>query len=170
MKTLLVFILMTVVMSSCSHFNNNNLFDGMDIKLITDTLPVLHLNNNSVLKLFQNKNVIMVHYFNGNCSYCISGIVKRVNYVDSILGKNIGLLFIAESEDTASLNYMLDRIRFGYPVLYDVEHRFYQWNKKIIDRGIKTFLINNEGNILIQGDPVNNKKIENKYFKIIRFN
>jgi len=112
----------------------------------------------------------MVHYFNGNCSYCISGIVKRANYVDSIFGKNIGLLFIAESEDTASLNYMLDKIRFGYPVLYDVEHRFYQWNKKIIDRGIKTLLINNEGNILIQGDPVNNKRIENKYFKIIRLN
>ena len=76
------------------------------------------------------------------------------------------MVFIANVEDTVLLNYyLLDRLKFKPPVLYDVHHCFYKWNKKSIDNGVGTFLINSNGDILVMGDPIYNMDIEKKYFQ-----
>jgi len=54
-------------------------------------------------------------------------------------------------------------MHFKPVVLYDEHNLFIKWNRKYINKGINTFLINSSGKILVGSDPLQNKNIDDKY-------
>ncbi|RLD82164.1 MAG: hypothetical protein DRJ07_08460 [Bacteroidetes bacterium] len=165
MKQLLFVLLLLIVFPGCKHFDYDNVFSNLEFKNFADSLPGLNTNKDELLNMLNEHEITMVHFFNGDCSSCIAGLKIRTQYIDSLFNGTIGMVFVANVEDTVLLNYyLLDRLMFIRPVLYDVHHCFYEWNKKSIDNGIETFLINSNGDILVMGDPIYNLDIEKKYF------
>lgn len=160
-------IIISFGMLSCN-MNNHNIFNGTEIENITDHMPLLNMQDSSFFKGIKIHEQIMVHYFNGNCSSCIVGIVEHEGYTEAFSNDNrLGLLFITRSNtDTAVLNfYLIDKMHFKHPVLYDEQNLFHKWNRKYIDKGINTFLINNSGKVLVAGNPLLSEDIDNKYRK-----
>lgn len=151
-------------MFSCN-INSHNIFGDTEIKEIKNHMPVLNVQDSSIIQGIKIHKQIMVHYFNGSCSHCIAGLVEYEQYIESFSNDNqIGLLFVAQTTDTVLLNfYLIDKMHFKPVVLYDEQNLFYIWNRKYIDKGINTFLINNSGKVLVAGDPLQNKDIEKKY-------
>ncbi len=169
MKQLFVFLLLQFVFSECKHSDYNNVFNNLGFEDFADSLPGLNTNKDELLNMLNEHEITMVHFFNGDCSSCIAGLKIRTQYIDSLFNGTIGMVFVANVEDTVLLNYyLLDRLMFIQPVLYDVHHCFYEWNKKSIDNGMETFLINSNGDILVMGDPIYNLDIERKYFQYFK--
>ena len=165
-KMMMLLIISSLIFSiSCNRYRKVFL---VSIPELADSLPLLNIDKSEYIETVKKHNIIMFHYFDGNCSSCIADLKMRSHYVDSIYKDELGLIFIAHAEDTVLLNYyLIDRFNFKVPVFYDSKSLFYQWNKKYIDKGIVTFLVNRNGRILISGDPTVNKEIENKYIEYI---
>lgn len=162
-------IICTLIFSlSCTRFGVIFL---TSVPEIADSLPILNIDKSEYIETVNYHDVTMFHYFDGNCSSCITDLKIRSHYIDSVFKNDIGLVFIAYAKDTVILNYyLIDRYKFKLPVLYDEKSQFYQWNKQYIDKGVVTFLVNHNGRILITGDPVADKEIEKEYFKILTTN
>jgi len=157
-------IIISFGLFSCNT-NTHNIFNGTDIEDVMNYMPVLNVQDSSIIQGIKIHKQIMVHYFNGSCSQCIAGLVEYERYTESFSDDNqLGLLFIAQTSDTIILNYyLIDKMHFKPVVLYDEHNLFIKWNRKYTNKGINTFLINSSGKILVGGDPLQNKNIDNKY-------
>lgn len=61
-------------------------------------------------------------------------------------------------------------MHFKPVVLYDEHNLFIKWNRKNINKGMNTFLLNSSVKILVGGDPIQNKNIYNKYRRRLGIN
>ena len=110
----LILIYFTVFFISCRTFSEHPIYKNMNARNLSDSFPLL----NKYVSFDYAVKYIMVHYFNGNCSQCIGALNRRKRYVDSLFNKKIELLFIADAQDTAALNYFLiDLMNFNKIVL-----------------------------------------------------
>lgn len=75
----------------------------------------------------------------------------------------VSCLFYFESKDTEYLNSLFTRSGFYYPVCLDTLGTLYKLNNFSRKDGIHVFLLNQKNQILIEGNPVRNMKLKNKY-------
>jgi hypothetical protein len=130
-------------------------------------LPIYKSDSCAVEELM-NFNLLNVFVFNGDCSLCL-GEMRDVDKFFT-LHEKVGLktLFIVETADTIQFNFYRDKFDIQSTVLLDYEYRMKE-NMHVLGNS-QIFLINKRGEILLQGDVINNKKINKKYLQIINNN
>lgn len=127
-------------LGSCS-LTKQNIFNNNKLPGVLEYIPPLrNKDTRSIFDLAQKERII-VHYFNGNCSACIANLFELEKFVNLSGNNQTGLLFIAKTNDTMLLSYNLDRLNFKQGVLFDKGGIFYRWNKNMIDKGVSTFLV-----------------------------
>ncbi len=103
-----------------------------------------------------------VYYYNGDCSVCFIKMRKAEAFFQENTNSLIETIFIVDTSDTIVFNYHRERLNLPIKILWDQNHRLYNQN-------INTcFLIDNSGNIVIEGDFIEDEKIQKKYFDIVK--
>ena len=111
------------------------------------------LNNKLKLENVSKKDLLLIHYFNGDCSLCIGeaeillDVTKDIPFTDK--------LFIVEVEDTMIFNFYREQYFPNVPAYWDHEKKMEQ---ELEELGISnnTFIVNGQGKVIIDGDVVNN--------------
>ncbi len=163
-KNLSIILYLSIIIGLIScNLTKQNIFNNNKLPGVLEYIPPLRSKDaKSIFDLIQKERII-VHYFNGNCSACIAKLFELEKFVDLSGNTQTGLLFIAQTNDTMLLSYHLDRLNFKPGVLFDKGGIFYRWNKNMIDKGVSTFLVSQEGKIIFKGNPIENQDIELKY-------
>lgn len=166
-KSILIFLLL---FSCINPKQSNTVFNSIKPQNVLDSMPLLNTDTTAFLNTIRNNKAIMIHYFDGNCSSCIGNLNVRKSFVDSFFDQGtLGLIFIANTSDTVLLNYyLIDKIRFEPPVLYDYKYLFKRWNKAYIEVGIETFMVDQHGRILVAGDPIYDEEVKLKYIEKLK--
>ena len=164
-RRLIAFLIFVIMANACSNYTSKN---DYSVLALSDSLFVLNKEDNFVPSNYiSNYKYVMFHCFNGNCSSCIIHLKTRASYIDSLFPK-LGLIFVAQTEDTVMLNYyILDRLKFKPPVLWDKDSLFFYKMKGVINDA-QTFCVNKKGEIILSGDPLSDKRIEKKMMRIVR--
>lgn len=67
-----------------------------------------------------------------------------------------------------NVEFLLKNINFDYPILLDSLGEFVKLNPHLPkNRALHTFLLDEDNNVILVGDPVYNKRIEKMFYKIV---
>lgn len=87
---------------------------------------------------------------------------------DSILGKQIPVLFYFSTDNIHQISHILRRDNFTYPVCIDRTDSLNILNKFPIDEQFQTFLLSGDNEALAIGNPIHNPKVKELYLNIIQ--
>ena len=158
----ILFFFLIFVLCNNAQGQTNKLFSQHEIDSInfyytplysTDSLDIEHLSDSQYLN---------VYYFNGGCSICLSEMLEAETFYQEHKNDDIETFFIVETSDTIMFNYYRDKLNIDAKILWDQNYRL---NNQTINT---CFLINKSGNIIIEGDFIEDEKIQKKYIDIIK--
>lgn len=99
------------------------------------------------------------------CSSCnLESLESWKRCIDEMsANRNVNFIFIFRTKDTKELYEAIEEYSFNYPVLYDTEGIFIKRNKFLIHPVFYVFLLNKENEIVLIGDPSQNKELWKLY-------
>lgn len=109
----------------------------------------------------------IITYIDGGCGSCLYDLEnwKRLIILPQL--KDVSFMFYVKCYDRNQLISVLQEINFSYPVIVDATNRFYEVNNLNTDKTYQTFLVDGNNKVLIVGNPLYSKQIENLYLRNI---
>ena len=95
---------------------------------------------------------------------------ELVKEVDSLTNGNVPFLFYFHPKDMKELRYFIRRDVFTYPVSFDEKDDFNRLNHFPSEMMFQTFLLDKENRVIALGNPVQNPKVKELYFNLIKGN
>ncbi len=161
--TFLVFWIM-----SCKKNRGEQLLDEWIGKQIV--LPEKGLIQNKGYKYIPNGKAIKVMIIiNGDCSVCIEELKWWKKFMRKIDTSRVGFIFSIQSYDNLTAFKAMDslEINLNYPYYHDKEKEYTIKNGFPEEKLYQTFLLNNNNEIVIVGNPKMSKGLSNLYLKKI---
>ena len=155
-KLIILSILIVIAICSCNSKKN--------IK-IPKTLEKINPEKFDDSTNLKNKNFILLHYINGNCSKCLFDL----KYWKEFRNKNknkFKFLFIISSRSKVLSKYYIKKIKLNIPVYYDRNQIFKKTNWKHLKK-MNTYLLDKDHKIIFGGNPIYNNNLENQYLREI---
>lgn len=132
------------------------------------------LKGNDTLFSSSTKGLKYVVYSDtSSCSYCDLGKVLKWNKILKSSGQysdDISFCFIFHPslEKFSNFNFHLRTLEIPIPVYVDTLGIFERVNPQIPSNPVlHTFLLDEQNNVLLVGNPLENKKIENLFWQIV---
>lgn len=153
-----------------------------DIKLLSskpiivpDIYPVFcnDLKSNS-LNLADPFRKMIVYIDSSECASCS---IKQMNGWDHIINRTVGFtdkinfyfIFAPSKIDVIIVKRTLIAEGFKYPVLIDTLGEFEQLNPHLPkNKALHTFLLDENNHVILVGNPLHNKKIEQMFYDMIK--
>lgn len=160
---------------SCNHDNkeNRDIFASWIGKKITipENIDIRILGEELTDKNYINKKAkIFVYVDSLGCTACnmeIGAWILRMNDLyDS--GIEIPILFSVHSNDYDELEKELSSMYFECPIIYDYNNDIERLNKFPVKKEYRTFLLDEENNVILMGTPAHNDKLWELYKQQIR--
>ena len=77
-------------------------------------------------------------------------------------------IYSPSKKDRKSVELILKNGNFDYPILLDTLNAFAKWNPHLpANRVLHTFLLDEDDNVILVGNPLYNRKIEEMFYKIV---
>lgn len=77
-------------------------------------------------------------------------------------------IYSPSQKDRKSIELILKNGNFGYPILLDTLNEFAKLNPHLPEnRVLHTFLLDEDDNVILVGNPLHNRKIEEMFYKIV---
>ena len=128
-------------------------------------LPITKLDSTLCKQINQHEK-FAIHYFHGSCSFCIGTMIQHYGYFESFKNKKVQPLMITNTSDTILFNFYRDRdIPLAF-VLWDKDELMankFEYRKK----GAFTCVIDNKGNVLVEGSPFENDILKKAYDELL---
>ncbi|KJF45677.1 hypothetical protein [Draconibacterium sediminis] len=140
----------------------NKLFTQNEIDSLNSFYTPLYPSDSLDISRLLNYQYINVFYFNGECSLCLNKMQEADLFYQEHKNDYLKTFFIVETSDTITFNFYRDKFNIDTQILWDQ-------NYNLIDQAINTcFLIDKSGNIVIEGDFINDDKEQKEYINIIK--
>ncbi len=164
--SLAILLLFLILLIGCGNASRNrykksvNYWLGKEIKL--PYCPKIDYSNPSGLKI--------VTRINGNCYPCLKQLSGWKSFINEV-SKEYSVsfyIYIVVSDSSIYENINEQEIHFDYPIIYDIYNDFQKLNKINSDNNLNSMLLNSNNEVLLIGNPVINKKMEELYVNTIR--
>lgn len=77
-------------------------------------------------------------------------------------------IYSPSKKDRKGIELILKKSNFGYPILLDTLNEFAKLNPHLPkNRVLHTFLLDEDNKVILVGNPLHNKKIEEMFYKIV---
>jgi len=108
---------------------------------------------------------VLIYLDASSCISCRLNLPLWKSYIDSCqhAGVDVSFLFVVQSDKYAELEYKLEMSHFKYPIIYDTKDEWNALNKFPDPEEFRTFLLNEKNNVILIGNPVQNRKIRKLY-------
>ncbi len=107
------------------------------------------------------RKYILIHYFNADCSTCLYELGIWAKYIDSIGSNNVDIYFIGYSENPSVPRYYMTSMGLKFDVFLDSTKAFLKENPFY---GVNfTALTDRNFNIILEGSPIENQILREKY-------
>ncbi len=173
--TLFFTLVMLACIVSCDYDNkeNTDIFrnwigkkitipENIDIKILGEEITDKNIIN--------KKNKIFVYVDSLGCTACNmelgAWILRITDLYDS--GIEIPVLFSVHSNDYSGLEKELSSMYFECPIIYDYNNDIERLNKFPAKKEYRTFLLDEENNVILIGAPTHNDKLWELYKRQIR--
>lgn len=93
---------------------------------------------------------------------------KFINEIKGIDDVEINFVLIIGTKDKYQVTDILKINSFDHPVIIDTEFGFSKLNKISEDVKLHTFLLDKDNNVVIVGNPINNPKMKELYYKLLK--
>lgn len=158
----ILFLFITFGLFNNAKGQNNKLFEQYEIDSINFYYTPLYPTDSVDITHLLNSQYINVYYFNGECSLCLSKMQEAETFFHEHKSDYLKTIFIVETNDTITFNFYRDKLNIATQILWDK-------NNRLNNQNINTcFLIDKSGNIIIQGDFIENENDTKKYLDIIK--
>ncbi|ROT19287.1 DUF1573 domain-containing protein [Muribaculaceae bacterium Isolate-113 (HZI)] len=93
---------------------------------------------------------------------------KFINELKGIDDVEINFVLIIDSKDKYKITDILKTNSFDHPVIIDTEFGFSKLNEISENVKLHTFLLDDDNKVVIVGNPINNPKIKELYYKLLK--
>lgn len=178
MKNIIIVCLLSVILHACT-----NSKDTAKVELVKKWIgrEILFPNNMVFTKLckdtvaqfwpFHSNHSIVLYADSIDCLSCRLQLEKWRHFIDdcdSIFGIHIPVLIYFGSNDMHEISHVLKKDNFVYPVCVDLKDSLNILNHFPSDIDFQSFLLNKDNEVLAIGNPVQNPKVKELYFRIIQ--
>lgn len=183
----MMLLLIILVSTSCisKHNNNNNNNEEIRLKNIIEGVLGEKLNVPDNVKVYKplseykldstemfSSNFKIYSHVNVSCGTCVRNIDLWNSFIAELKKYDIPIILICSSNDNyVLLEYVCEReqkLSFEYPFILDTKNEFLKKNQFMNEcQDFKTVLTNKDDEILLIGNPINNKGIKNIYLKYL---
>ncbi len=127
----------------------------------------LHLPDTLNFGSGRDFHLTIATFIDGNCSVCIDDLDKWKTFIHNI--KNVNYTFYVNALDyDGLLNYVKEEVNFPLPLINDVNNAFYVKNRLSSNKMFQTFLLNENDEVLIVGNPLYSEKLAELYKQEIK--
>jgi hypothetical protein len=140
----------------------NNLFEQHEMDSMNFYFTPLYSTDSVDITSLLNYKFINIYFLNGECSLCLSKMSEAETFYKAHEYDYLETLFIVETSDTILFNFYRDKFNITTKILWDENYRL---NEQTINT---CFLIDNFGNIIIEGDFINDEKKQMEYIELIK--
>lgn len=144
------------------HGQVNTLINPNKLDSINFLFTPLYSTDSVDIENLLDSHYINIYYFNGECSICLVKMSEAENFFQEHANDKLKTIFIVETSDTITFNYYRDELNVMTQILWDQHDRLH-------NQDINTcFLIDKSGNIIIEGDFINDEISQNRYKETIK--
>ncbi|WP_037315965.1 hypothetical protein [Salegentibacter sp. Hel_I_6] len=131
-------------------------------------LDSIIFNAQGVLTKPHEKDLKILSLINGGCGSCIEDLAKWKTFMGNIDTSKVGFIFLVYSEDgTVSKQEFKNKdslyINLKYPYYDDLSYTLFLKNNFPSKKLFQTFLINQENEVQVIGNPLMSSEISNLY-------
>ena len=166
---------------ACLSCNDNKALKS-DMELLRSRPVVVNIDSmrclidgcDTVMSLRQDAMTFVVYTDSSVCSTCR---LKNIHLWDDILEEAKGygdalqfcFIFAPKKEDVKSFELVISTYSPDCPVFVDTMGIFERDNRHIPkDEALHAFLLDEDGNVLLVGSPLDNKRIDELFHKVVR--
>lgn len=124
----------------------------------------------TILRLPHTPFIIVNYIDSTGCVECRLRTLEWKNLMNKLERQYPGmvsLLFYVQAKDPIELMWILKGDDFGYPVCMDKDGVFGKINQLPLDVAFGTFLLNNNDEVQLVGNPIGNPSLEELYIEIL---
>lgn len=170
-------ILCVSILSACHRELTENVSKMMhkSVQLNTADMDIVNQHGN-IYNSVDSNNTFTLVVFNDE-SDCMSCKVSKLNewhrfltqVYDAHHGVNVCYIFSPNNENISNVRTLLSEQNFRHPVFIDSNHIFKKANQWIpLESMYHTFLLDKDNKIVLVGNPLQNQKINQMFFEIIK--
>lgn len=173
----IILILILITCSSCKKQKDNTEllqlvkeWQGKEIifpvnpiftRFATDTLDYL---------IPSSHHKILIYVDSLGCTSCklqLKQWKQFIHYTDSVTNKTVPFLFFINAKDYQEIIYLLKQDEFNYPVCIDIGDSLNKLNHFPPEITYQTFLLNENNEVKVIGNPIHNLAVKELYLKQI---
>jgi len=135
-------------------------------KITYKSLSQVIIGNN----ILNHQYKILVFVDSVGCTSCQLGLIEWKAFIDHCERNfyDLGFLFVVQSRNYSEFTEKLKLNRFTYPIIYDSKDEFNRLNQFPKENKYRTFLLNENNQVILIGSPIKNEKIWKLYIEIIQ--
>lgn len=114
---------------------------------------------------------IVTYVDSAGCTACRMKLNEWDEFINELKGIDdveINFVLIIGAKDKYKITDILKTNSFDHPVIIDTEFDFSKFNKISEDVKLHTFLLDDDNNVVIVGNPINNPKIKELYYRLLK--
>jgi hypothetical protein len=142
---------------------------GKEIQLPKDVVIKVNQKDTLCDEMFLKKFKIITYVDSVGCAGCKFKLYEWRQIIKNTLAKNnnVSFLFYVHSNDYRNLNYIIRNNHFAYPIIYDYDDKLNKLNHLSDKYQFHTFLLNENNQIVLIGNPIGNSRLLNLYLQQI---
>lgn len=164
-KIIFILLIFSTIFSNCLYASNRDVWRLIGRHIVfPDKMSVLSKAGIDKTQSLSVNGLCLVSYY-GHSS-CTSCALQSLSVLKQ-LADECGVTFIPiiYPDDIYSICSTLSELNISFPVYYDEKDAFIVLNRLNVKASNRTFLLDKSGRIVVVGDPIGQKKIEELYIK-----
>lgn len=170
-------LILFLFMNSCKESRKERIinllreWDGKEIFFPPHSIFTIQGNDTVDFEVTGSQYLVVTYLDSVGCSGCQlqwEHWKRFMSEVDSVIGINhVSFLFYLHPKDIEEVLYITRRDKFTYPICLDKKDDFNRYNHLPNEKDFHTFLLNSEKRVVAIGNPVNNPKVKELYFRVL---
>jgi hypothetical protein len=126
------------------------------------------VGNDTLVSILQSDDYKIITIIDGDCPKCHAQLELWNQYIREVRKKKIPVSFYVVITATSKLvfEYTTEKYQYNFSYFLDLNNEFLRNNSWLSLEKDKTFLTNEENQIIYSGNPVLNSKVKLKYIEI----
>lgn len=142
---------------------------GKEIQLPRDVKIMANQKDTLCDEIFSKKFKVINYVDSVGCTGCKFKLYEWGQIIKNTLAKNnnVSFLFYVQSNNYRNLNYIIKNNHFAYPIIFDYDDKLNKLNHLPDNYQFHTFLLNENNQIILIGNPIGNSKLLDLYLQQI---
>jgi len=167
-------ILFLLINVGCNSHEEKKVFQelgnmtGKQIQLL-DSLEIYSASGVNNLEI-DHRGFKLVTYIDGTCSNCVLQLRAWEDYISKNATNNVEYIFYIYTIDSYYIKETLKTLEFSQSVFLDSTDAFFKTNNISEEKIYQTFLLDQNNEVVLLGNPLYNKKLEELYDRVVYSN